>query len=89
MPVKSKRWSPPSKGILIVLANLLYNEKVKQGSIDPVSLSTSAMETVKELESRLAEVKSKQNEHFNRKKYLMDRLKYFAGWFFIFRGFSQ
>lgn len=56
------------------LGNRLYNEKVKQGSIDPVSLSTSAMETVKELETRLAEEKSKQNEHFNRKKYLIERL---------------
>ena len=56
------------------LSKRLYNEKVKQGSIDPVSLSTSAMETVKELETRLAEEKSKQNEHFNRKKYLLERL---------------
>ncbi len=56
------------------LGKLLYLEKVKQGSIDPVSLSKSAMETVKELESKLAEVKSKQNEHFNRKKYLIERL---------------
>ena len=52
----------------------LYSEKVKQGSIDPVSLSTSAMETVKELETKLAEEKSKQNEHLNRKKYLSDRM---------------
>jgi succinoglycan biosynthesis transport protein ExoP len=57
------------------LGKLLYNEKVKQGSIDPVSLSTSAMETVKELESRLAEEKSKQNEHLNRKTYLVEWLK--------------
>lgn len=56
------------------LGKLLYNEKVKQGSIDPVSLSTSAMETVKELESRLAEERSKQNQHLNRKKYLVERL---------------
>ena len=56
------------------LGKKLYNEKVKQGSIDPVSLSTSAMETVKELETKLAEEKSKQNEHLNRKKYLQDRL---------------
>jgi len=56
------------------LNKLLYDEKVKQGSIDPVSLSTSAMETVKELETRLAQEKSKQNEHFNRKKYLSERL---------------
>jgi Mrp family chromosome partitioning ATPase len=57
------------------LGKRLYNEKVKQGSIDPVSLSTSAMETVKELETRLAEEKSKQNEHLNRKKYLSERLR--------------
>jgi polysaccharide biosynthesis transport protein len=61
------------------LGKLLYNEKVRQGSIDPVSLSTSAMETVKELETRLAEEKSKQNEHLNRKKYLEERLKYLVG----------
>jgi len=58
------------------LGKQLYTEKVKQGSIDPVSLSTSAMETVKELETRLAEEKSKQNEHLNRKKYLSERLKF-------------
>jgi polysaccharide biosynthesis transport protein len=57
----------------------LYIEKVKQGSIDPVSLSTSAMETVKELETKLAEEKSKQNEHFNRKAYLTERLKSLQG----------
>lgn len=56
------------------LGKLLYIEKVKQGSIDPVSLSTSAMETVRELESRLAEERSKQNEHLNRKKYLVAQL---------------
>ncbi len=56
------------------LGKMLYLEKVKQGSIDPVSLSKSAMETVKELESKLAEVRSKQNEHLNRKRYLTDRL---------------
>ena len=56
------------------LGKLLHIQKVRQGSIDPVSLSTNAMETVKELETRLAEEKSKQNEHFNRKKYLVERL---------------
>jgi uncharacterized protein involved in exopolysaccharide biosynthesis/Mrp family chromosome partitioning ATPase len=56
------------------LGKLLYLEKVKQGSIDPVSLSTSAMETVRELESRLAGERSKQNEHINRKKYLVELL---------------
>lgn len=57
------------------LGKQLYNAKVSQGSIDPVSLSTSAMETVKELETSLAQEKSKQNEHFNRKKYLTERLQ--------------
>lgn len=57
----------------------LYSEKVKQGSIDPISLSTSAMETVKELETRLAEEKSKQNQHLNRKAYLTERLKALQG----------
>jgi polysaccharide biosynthesis transport protein len=56
------------------LGKKLYSEKVKQGSIDPVSLSTSAMETVKELETSLAQEKSKQNEHYNRRKYLVERL---------------
>ncbi len=56
------------------LGKKLYNEKVSQGSIDPVSLSTSAMETVKELETALASEKSKQNEHLNRKEYLTHRL---------------
>ncbi len=61
------------------LGKKLYSEKVKQGSIDPVSLSTSAMETVKELETRLAEEKSKQNEHLNRKKYMSERLQFLSG----------
>lgn len=61
------------------LGKKLFNEKVKQGSIDPVSLSTSAMETVKELETRLAEEKSKQNEHLNRKQYLTERLNELTG----------
>lgn len=61
------------------LGKQLFSEKVKQGSIDPVSLSTSAMETVKELETRLAEEKSKQNEHLNRKKYLTERLNLLRG----------
>lgn len=36
----------------------LYDVKISQGSIDPASLSTSAMETVKELEGKLANEKS-------------------------------
>ncbi len=61
------------------LGKKLYNEKVSQGSIDPVSLSTSAMETVKELETALASEKSKQNEHLNRKEYLTARLNELTG----------
>ena len=61
------------------LGDKLYKEKQKQGSIDPVSLSTSAMETVKELETKLAEEKSKENEHLNRKQYLEARLKTLQG----------
>lgn len=61
------------------LGDILYKEKQKQGSIDPVSLSTSAMETVKELETKLAEEKSKENEHLNRKQYLEARLKTLQG----------
>jgi polysaccharide biosynthesis transport protein len=36
------------------ISGLLVNEKIVQGTIDPVSRSTSAMETVKELETNLA-----------------------------------
>ncbi|RYY51209.1 MAG: hypothetical protein EOO06_01335 [Chitinophagaceae bacterium] len=61
------------------LGKKLYNAKVSQGSIDPVSLSTSAMETVKELETALASEKSKQNEHLNRKQYLTARLNELTG----------
>ena len=60
------------------LGKKLYGEKLKQGSIDPVSLSTSAMETVKELETALAEEKSKQNEHLNRKKYMTERFQFLS-----------
>lgn len=61
------------------LGEKLLNEKKKQGSIDPVSLSTSAMEAVKELETALATEKSKQNEHLNRKQYLTARLNELTG----------
>lgn len=61
------------------LGEKLLNEKKKQGSIDPVSLSTSAMEAVKELETALASEKSKQNEHLNRKQYLTSRLNELTG----------
>jgi polysaccharide biosynthesis transport protein len=61
------------------LGEKLLSEKKKQGSIDPVSLSTSAMEAVKELETALASEKSKQNEHLNRKQYLTARLNELTG----------
>lgn len=54
-------------------ANLL-TEKMSQGTIDPVSRTTSAMETVTELESRLADEKSKYNLHTNRVNFLAERL---------------
>ena len=48
------------------LSNSLLNEKVSQGTIDPISFSTNAMETVKDLESKLAEEKSKYDLAQNR-----------------------
>ncbi len=56
------------------LSNTLLVEKQSQGTIDPVSRSTSAMETVKDLEGKLAEEKSKYDEHFNRLQYLQNNL---------------
>jgi uncharacterized protein involved in exopolysaccharide biosynthesis len=56
------------------LVKNLLNEKVSQGTIDPVSRTASAMETVKELESKLADARGKYNEHFNRITYLKQRL---------------
>ncbi len=57
------------------LGKRLLSEKMTQGSIDPVSRNTSAMETVKELETKLAEERSKYNEHANRVAYLKARLQ--------------
>ena len=56
------------------LSQTLLNEKMSQGTIDPVSRTTSAMETVTQLESRLADEKGKYNEHKNRYDYLVARL---------------
>ncbi len=56
------------------LGKQLLSEKMSQGTIDPVSRTTSAMETVTGLETRLAEEKSKFNEHSNRYNYLKARL---------------
>ncbi|MDQ6844898.1 MAG: Wzz/FepE/Etk N-terminal domain-containing protein [Bacteroidota bacterium] len=57
------------------LSNVLLAEKQSQGTIDPVSRSTSAMETVKDIEGKLAEEKSKYDEHYNRLQYLQNNLK--------------
>ncbi len=56
------------------LVTKLLNEKVSQGTIDPVSRTASAMETVKELETKLQEEKSKFNYSSNRLKNLKARL---------------
>jgi polysaccharide biosynthesis transport protein len=56
------------------LGQLLLSEKVSQGTIDPVSRTTNAMATVADLESRLADEKSKYNEHFYRYNSLTSRL---------------
>ena len=48
------------------LSTSLLKEKVSQGTIDPISLSTNAMETVKDLEGKLAEEKSKYDLAQNR-----------------------
>ncbi len=56
------------------LGQLLISEKVSQGTVDPVSRTTNAMATVADLESRLADEKSKYNEHFYRYNSLSSRL---------------
>lgn len=53
----------------------LLTEKISQGTIDPLSRTTSAMETIKDLESKLAEEESKYNEHSNRVSYLTAELE--------------
>ncbi len=61
------------------LGQLMLGEKISQGTIDPLSRTTSAMETVTELESRLADEKGKYNEHFNRHQYLNTKLTSLQG----------
>lgn len=56
------------------LGKILLSEKISQGTIDPLSRTTSAMETVTEIEGQLATQKSKYNEHFNRLNYLKNQL---------------
>jgi len=48
----------------------LTTERESQGSIDPVSRTTNAMATIKELETNLTEEQGKYNEHDGRVKYL-------------------
>ncbi len=56
------------------LNNKLLSEKVSQGSIDPASLSASAMETVKDLEGKYADEKSIFELNNNRIIYLQQQL---------------
>jgi succinoglycan biosynthesis transport protein ExoP len=56
------------------IGQTLLKEKISQGSIDPTSKTTNAMETVKELEGKLEEEKGKYNEHYNRDEYLKQEL---------------
>jgi succinoglycan biosynthesis transport protein ExoP len=55
------------------LNELLRREKIKQGAIDPVSKSTSAMETVKELETQRAEATTNYNLAISKLNYLKQR----------------
>ncbi len=61
------------------LGRILLSEKVSQGTIDPLSRTTSAMETITEIEGQLATQKSKYNEHFNRLNYLKNQLNSMNG----------
>ena len=61
------------------LGHILLSEKISQGTIDPLSRTTSAMETVTEIEGQLATQKSKYNEHLNRLTYLKNQLNALAG----------
>ncbi|MFZ1529704.1 MAG: hypothetical protein WAT19_13190 [Ferruginibacter sp.] len=56
------------------LNKILISEKVSQGSFDPLSRSSTAMETISSLETKLADERGKYNEHSNRLVYLRARL---------------
>lgn len=56
------------------LNGILLAVKVSQGSIDPASLSASAMETVKDLEGKFADEKSKYELNSNRINFLKQSL---------------
>lgn len=82
--LNTKRTSESAESITTMIDNqqrkvdslnkLLINEKISQGSFDPLSRSSTAMETVSSLESKLADEKGKYNEHSNRVVYLKARL---------------
>jgi succinoglycan biosynthesis transport protein ExoP len=57
------------------LGQKLLSVKISQGSLDPESKTASAMETVKELETKMEEERGKYNEHAGRVQYLSDELK--------------
>ncbi len=61
------------------LGRLLLEAKVSQGSLDPVARTTSAMGTVTEIESRLADENGKYNTHLNRIAYLRAQLSSLMG----------
>lgn len=56
------------------LNRILISEKVSQGSFDPLSRTSTAMETISSLETKLADERGKFNEHSNRLTYLRARL---------------
>lgn len=57
------------------LNNRLLSERISQGSVDPVSVSASAMETVKDLENSYATEKSKFDLDSNRAVFLRRQLR--------------
>lgn len=61
------------------LGRLLLEAKVSQGSLDPVARTTSAMGTVTEIESRLADENGKYNTYLNRIAYLRAQLSSLMG----------
>lgn len=56
------------------LGAMLLSVRMNQGAIDPDSRTASAMETVTQLENKLAEQQGKYNEYSNRLSYLRNQL---------------
>lgn len=61
--------------IIDSLNSVLLAERISQGSVDPESVSASAMETVKELEGRYADEKSRYELNSNRVAFLKKELE--------------